>query len=201
VTTVARGFVTCQDGDVNHVFVSGNPALDFVGTLKWRRSDPEELLAEPSALADWVAESGLVSCPVEVSDAELLVARELREALYLVVEAAASGSPLPGDALATVNDFAAAPPVTPELRESSVAYVGQLPAVLSSVARSAIDALSDSRAGDILVLKECGREECTRIFLDRSRGHRRTWCGMDECGNRINAAAYRRRKNVRTTQR
>ena len=28
---------------------------------------------------------------------------------------------------------------------------------------------------------------------NRSRGHRRAWCGMEECGNRAKVAAYRRR--------
>ncbi|MGS2586154.1 CGNR zinc finger domain-containing protein [Streptomyces hebeiensis] len=48
------------------------------------------------------------------------------------------------------------------------------------------------------VLVECGRTVCTRICLDRSRGARRTWCGMDECGNRVKAAAYRARRRSST---
>ncbi|WP_442789047.1 CGNR zinc finger domain-containing protein [Glaciihabitans sp. GrIS 2.15] len=31
------------------------------------------------------------------------------------------------------------------------------------------------------------------MFAGRSRGARRTWCGRDECGNRVKAAAYRAR--------
>nr|WP_272918512.1 CGNR zinc finger domain-containing protein [Nocardiopsis alba] len=49
-----------------------------------------------------------------------------------------------------------------------------------------------------VALKECGRPDCTRLYLDRSRGARRTWCGMDECGNRVKAAAYRARRRART---
>lgn len=184
---------------MKHVFVSGNPALDFVGTLKWRRSDPEELLVDPAALIEWIAESGLVSEPPAVGNAELGSARVLREALYEVVAASALGLSLPGAALSTVNEFAAVSPVTPTLSAATVTHIGAFPAVMSSVARSAIDALSDARGSGLVVMKECGRDECTRIFLDRSRGHRRTWCGMDECGNRINAAAYRRRKTGLTT--
>nr|WP_281353719.1 CGNR zinc finger domain-containing protein [Phytoactinopolyspora mesophila] len=50
-------------------------------------------------------------------------------------------------------------------------------------------------------LKECGRAGCTRVYLDRSRGARRTWCGMDECGNRVKAAAYRARMRAATNTR
>lgn len=45
-------------------------------------------------------------------------------------------------------------------------------------------------------LKECGRTDCTRVYLDRSRGARRAWCGMEECGNRVKAAAYRARRRT-----
>ncbi|MFC3987030.1 CGNR zinc finger domain-containing protein [Actinoplanes siamensis] len=36
--------------------------------------------------------------------------------------------------------------------------------------------------------------QCTRLFIDRSRGGTRTWCGMAECGNRIKARQCRARK-------
>ena len=45
-------------------------------------------------------------------------------------------------------------------------------------------------------MKECGNPECTRVYIDRSRGMRRQWCGMDSCGNKIKAAAYRARKKT-----
>ncbi|TQS31244.1 CGNR zinc finger domain-containing protein [Microbispora sp. KK1-11] len=43
-------------------------------------------------------------------------------------------------------------------------------------------------------VRECARPECTRLFVDRSRGGTRHWCGMEECGNRVKAANYRSRK-------
>lgn len=49
------------------------------------------------------------------------------------------------------------------------------------------------------LLKECGNPECTRIYIDRSRGMRRQWCGMESCGNRIKAAAYCARKRETRT--
>jgi hypothetical protein len=59
------------------------------------------------------------------------------------------------------------------------------------VTRHAIELLGGSEAS---LMKECANPECTRIFLDRSRGRRREWCSMDPCGNKIKAAAYRARK-------
>ena len=67
---------------------------------------------------------------------------------------------------------------------------GDIGAVLAEIARDAVAVLAEPDSP----LKECGRPDCTRIYLDRSRGARRTWCGMEECGNRVKAAAYRARK-------
>jgi predicted RNA-binding Zn ribbon-like protein len=50
----------------------------------------------------------------------------------------------------------------------------------------------DPRRGP--VERECERPACTRLFVDRSRGGTRAWCGMAECGNRVKAADYRARK-------
>jgi predicted RNA-binding Zn ribbon-like protein len=62
---------------------------------------------------------------------------------------------------------------------------------LSSIARVAVEILGGPDAD---LLKECGRPECTQVYLDRSRGSRREWCAMETCGNKMKAAAYRARK-------
>ncbi|WP_460494912.1 CGNR zinc finger domain-containing protein [Dactylosporangium cerinum] len=49
---------------------------------------------------------------------------------------------------------------------------------------------------EITSVRECALEECTRLFVDRSRAGNRAWCGMEECGNRVKAAAYRARRGA-----
>lgn len=197
VTLVERG-VTCQTGDVDHAFVSGNLALDFVGTLKWRRrSEPEDSLDTPAALGDWLAQSGLLDV-ARTTRSQLQEAVRLREAIYRAAQAALVGEPYAPEDVVTVNAAAARPPVTPVLNvDCRRRTAGTVYAALSSIARAAIDVLGSEVDAPI---KECGRDECTRIYLDRSRGHRRTWCGMDECGNRVNAAAYRQRQAAKRAQ-
>ena len=178
-----------------HVFVSGNLALDFLGTRKWRRSEPEELLETPADLGDWIAAAGVVTGPVRVDASDLERAVRLREALYDLVSArlGAPGPGVPSDAIGVLNAAAANPPVVPVVTVDGVRVDGDALAVLSTIARSGAEVLAPVTEG---VLKECGRDECTRVFLDRSRGARRAWCGMEECGNRVNAAAYRRRRRA-----
>ena len=178
-----------------HVFVSGDLALDFVGTLKWRRSgEPDELLAGPAALDAWFVESGLVSSPPGSTSGDLREAVALREAVYRAVGAALERKSTAAADAELINGLAAQRPVTPTLVAGGREASGTPPQALSSVARAAIEVLTSD---DATPMKECGRPECTRVYLDRSHGHRRTWCGMEECGNRVKAAAYRQRRKER----
>lgn len=176
---------------MDHVFVSGNAALDLAGTLKWRRSTLEEGLTASSDLDDWLAASGVADELAAATSHELDDAKMLREAIYQVATAAITGDGSSEEDLATINRFASLPPLVPVLSAEGVTIVGPVSAALSTVARAAAGALAAAQQG---TLKECGRDECTRLFIDHSRGNRRSWCGMDECGNRVNAAAYRRRR-------
>ncbi|MFJ5036104.1 CGNR zinc finger domain-containing protein, partial [Streptomyces sp. NPDC088560] len=84
-------------------------------------------------------------------------------------------------------------PATPQLTiagRHTEATPGQ---ALATVARQAVELLSGP---DVPLMKECGNPECTRVYIDRSRGTRRQWCGMESCGNKIKAAAYRARKKT-----
>lgn len=181
---------------MSFVFVSGNLALDFAGTLKWRRSEPEELLGEPGDLARWAVEAGILTEEPSVDAAGLRRLRALREAVYRLVIHRMRGLAWPEDDLRLVNEETGATPVRMSLTPAGVARVGDAAAIASDVARSAVRLLGD--IGELRV-RECGREECTRIFIDRSRSGNRHWCGMEECGNRVKAANYRTRKKSRTS--
>jgi predicted RNA-binding Zn ribbon-like protein len=175
---------------VDFVFVSGDPALDLVGTVGSRRDAPTDLLAGSADLERWVAQCAELPDRVTADAATFEFALSLREALYRLALARVADQPFaPGD-LETVNRAAAGPVPTVTLSQGGRRISGDLRAALSHVARSGIGVLADPRAR----LKECGREGCTRLYLDRSRGARRTWCGMVACGNRVKAAAYRARR-------
>ncbi|MEH1016247.1 ABATE domain-containing protein [Micromonospora sp. CPCC 206060] len=177
---------------MSFVFVSGNLALDFAGTLKWRRSAPEEFLDNPEDLARWAVESGLLTERPPVDADGLGRLRALREAVYRLVVHGMQGRDWPADDLATVNQAAGAAPARNALTPAGVVRTGDAESIASAVARAAIDLLGEI---DTLRVRECGRPGCTRIFVDRSRGGNRQWCGMEECGNRIKAAQYRVRKS------
>jgi len=186
--------VTGQDGDVDFAFVSGDPALDLTGTVGYRRDTPEDALATPTDLERWVAACDGLPDRVTADAAGLESALALREAIYRLALDRIQGRPFDPASRTIVNSAAAGPMPTIELGNAGVRMSGDLRAALTQLARSAITVLADPHAH----LKECGRDGCTRIYLDRSRGARRTWCGMDACGNRVKAAAYRARKRAST---
>jgi predicted RNA-binding Zn ribbon-like protein len=46
---------------------------------------------------------------------------------------------------------------------------------------------------DLSLIRQCGGEDCTIVFLDRTKAHKRRWCSMTACGNRAKVAAFRAR--------
>lgn len=176
---------------MSFVFVSGCLALDFVGTRKWRRTAPEELLAAPADLARWAVEAGVLTEAPTVDAAGLRRLLGLREAVYRLVVQGMAAEPWAEDDLRVVNRETGGTPARMSLTATGVERVGGAGAIAADVARSAVTLLGDLPDAPV---KECVDPECTRLFLDRSRGGNRQWCGMEECGNRVKAAAYRARK-------
>lgn len=176
---------------MKHVFTCGNPALDLACTLRARRTARYETLDTPDRLDAWYLESGIADAVSPCAETDLAQAVAVREAIYALVTSRLAGDPFDGEALALVNRIARKPSAAPQLTVAG-RWVEATPAqALSSVARHAIELLSGQ---DMPLMKECANPECTKIFIDRSRGGRREWCGMASCGNKIKAAAYRARK-------
>jgi predicted RNA-binding Zn ribbon-like protein len=174
-------------------FVSGNLALDFAGTLQHRDTAPRELLSSAGLLREWWAAAGLVDPPPEVSEAELARARAVREAIYRLALAAATGGERSQADVNLLNEAAAAPPVTALLTRDGVRRSGAAEAVTASIARDAVGLLGGPDAARI---RECEDPPCTRLFVDTSRAGTRRWCDMSGCGNRAKAAGFRARRPV-----
>ncbi|MFD0904155.1 CGNR zinc finger domain-containing protein [Actinomadura sediminis] len=182
---------------MDFAFVSGAPSLDLAGTVGSRRDDPVDSLTRPADLERWTAECPGLPDRVTVDAAAFEAALTLREAIYRLALDRVEGRPFRPDGLAVVNEAAAGPMPTVRLDDSGLHTTGDARAVLTHIARDGIAVLADPHAR----LKECGRTGCTRVYIDRSRGARRTWCGMAECGNRVKAAAYRARRRAATPPR
>ena len=166
--------------------------LDFLATIAERGTTDEEKLQRPADLAAWAAESRITTEPVAVSADQLTHAIAVREAMYRMLGALIDGTTPRVRDRDLVNAAAAHPPPTARLsRSGAVARRGTVEAVLAALAVDCIDLFDRP---DRKLLRRCDDPKCTRLYIDRSRGRRRRWCGMKGCGDRAKAAAYRRRR-------
>lgn len=176
-----------------HVFVSGRPSLNLLGTLKWRRDEPEELLTTPADVRDWFAASG-PSWSVTPTGDDVAAVREVREALYGVVTAIRAGHRPPRTAVTVLNDLAARPGAQLKLAvDGTVRRSATVEQALAEIVRDGLDLLAGD---DSAKVRDCSNPRCTRLFVDTSRGGTRRWCGMTECGNAAKVAAFRARRQL-----
>ena len=194
-----------DSGNYRFQFVAGNLALDFVNTVAFR-ADPgkkKDLLqraedvhrwASQAQLPDWAA---MKSGP-RVGTAALRHILAVREQLFAVFHAIASGDPIPTDTLARVgnafNDCCARRRLSSD--EAEVRWVWRASArctdyLLYPVLTTATDLLTSVSRG---LVRQCEDAGCGWLFLDRSNARKRRWCSMADCGNRNKARNYYRRE-------
>ena len=170
---------------------SGRLCLDFVATVgeRWRRSF--ERLLEPEDLARWMLEAGMLETAPPVSQGQLHAARGLREVINRL---ARPGLEPRLDDHERLNRWSARPALAPQLADNGeLVWVGARPveAMLSTIARDAVDLLSGPVAGRV---RECSAPDCALLYVDLSRPGRRRWCSGEACGNRTRTKSYRQRR-------
>ncbi|MFE7644452.1 CGNR zinc finger domain-containing protein [Streptomyces phaeoluteigriseus] len=153
-----------------------------------------EVLHEPADLASWAARSRLTEgLELAVSERELVRAREVRDALFLLTADRAHGRPQRPEHLDALNAAAAEAPLVSRLTpDGTRAWAPDATGtqLLSTVARDAIDLFTGPHAHRV---RECGAHDCRLLFVDTSRPGRRRWCAMEHCGNREKVRAHRAR--------
>ncbi len=173
-------------------FRGGRTCLDFAATYGGRYRGGVERLATPADLGRWfrVALDLGDEAPATVEGLER--SRELREAIYRLVNPVTRDEPRSED-VDLVNAWAARPDFAPELapdaRSATLRSGNVIEAGLSAVARDAIDLLSGSQLDRV---RECAFPDCSLLFLDSSRTQQRQWCEMKSCGNRYKVRQHRK---------
>ncbi|PWG10986.1 hypothetical protein DF268_24550 [Streptomyces sp. V2] len=177
-------------------FDAGRVCLDLLAT-----SHPQERLDDVGALAGWISGVGLVpvgTALVRVDASWLVAFRELRGAVGRLVQACLQPEGTPYDhPLAHLNEAARPAPPAPRAVLLDGTLTKQLldpptcPALLATIARDALDLLTDPASRE--ALRQCEGDNCPIVYLDTSRGRRRRWCSSETCGNRERVARHRRR--------
>jgi predicted RNA-binding Zn ribbon-like protein len=165
----------------------------LVNTIDLLESDDDQL-DSPDALGRFLRGHGLLAASEPVSQADLALAVELREALRAMLRVN-HGEPLDPAALQVVNRAAAGLPLQvafgddgrPVLGPGSAGCRGALAALLAGVAQA-------HAQGTWERLKACSDPSCQWAFYDRSKNRSGRWCSMKTCGNRTKTRTYRSRR-------
>jgi predicted RNA-binding Zn ribbon-like protein len=182
-------------------WLGDRPALDFVNTLRERWNRRVETLVTPRDLARWLVQSSLMDAePAKVPRAVLDEARELREAIDMLVVTALEARPAPPDAVTVVDRLLIHAGARPHLRRGpdGVPELGErAPAdsprrALGTIALDAATMLGT--AAQRARVRICAAPDCSARFYDRSPAGRRRWCSMKSCGNAAKARRHRERR-------
>ena len=149
--------------------------------------------------AAWIAEHGLPGKgPLDEADRERL--RTVREAVRALLLANNAGDPPPREAFAELNRQSSDAAIGLRFDSDGSTLVTQCEGVDSTIARVLAIAHESMREGTWPRLKVCPADDCQWAFYDRSRNRSRTWCEMEDCGNRAKARAYRERQRSRPSR-
>lgn len=187
---------------------ANHPALELLNTVAWRHDSHRTVdrIAQISGLLRWAAFVGVLepgqqrrfaaraSDDLIAADQVVARSRELRDALYAVVQPLASGGTVDPDAQARLLAK-----LLQHLRNSGVTTtmplrwdtrpprLEQLPDALGVHAWNLLAQRDPAR------LRQCRDDACGWIFLDRSKNGSRVWCSSADCGNRDRAQRHRSR--------
>lgn len=193
--------------------VPADLCLLYANTLSWRGRDvPAETLHRLDDVLDWIARAALLgpraaadlkhqagsAAAAEAGNAarSRLFAQTLamREAIFRLFSAAATGAPPPPRDFAALTRALAAAPVRDRLvrRHGACAWHipppgPAMPDILAPVLWSAGDLLLDAQGRRI---QQCANDECLWLFIDGSKNGTRRWCDMASCGNRAKARRH-----------
>jgi len=141
----------------------------------------------------WLREKELLGARDEVSDADAVRLRGLREAIRALAVANQGEAPEAG-AAATVRAAAARAALTVGVDDAGRTTLEPAGGGVDGAVAALLGILHEAQlTGQWLRVKGC--RQCGYAFFDRSKNRSAAWCSMSICGNRTkNRAYYRRRR-------
>lgn len=189
--------------------IGGHPALDLVNTIS-HRLEPSlavDRMDTAEKIASWCAYQGILSdrsaralvrhCRPTAAEAALVASvTELRAAAAEIFDALASQETCRPGALAQVLSASADARVAlvdvPDDRRTAARLsIREIAAdaVVATIALLVLDAVFRLPKARV---RSCPR--CAWLFFDSSKGGRRRWCSMKDCGNREKVSRHYRSK-------
>jgi len=184
-------------------FIADNLALDFINSEIGIGAKHTELLNDDAQVIEWLRCAGVASeiakLPLPGHRGTLLkAALALRGVARELILSRHAGRV--GDASAlnrvlargnTYHELIWKKAQTPErVQHRRVTTPEDL---LVPIAEAIAALLTD---GDFALIRKCENPGCTLWFYDHTKSHRRRWCSMAVCGNRMKVALFRARQKT-----
>lgn len=181
------------------LFLADNLALDFINTEYGTGDERHDCFADDLSVLGWLKTAGLMPESTEAPPGLLAEARRLRDAARTVVHAAMKSA---ASDLTVVNRILEKghPETRLQWDEETQRYridvrsdAHSAASLLWPVADALVKLITDDK---FEYVRQCEAHNCILLFHDLSKSHRRRWCSMATCGNRMKVAAFRNRKNA-----
>jgi predicted RNA-binding Zn ribbon-like protein len=183
------------------LFLADDLALDFVNTKFGVGDGRREWLDSDARVLDWLQRAGLPTLKFKAKarrGALLDAALALRESARGLIEKrkdGAIGNPAVLNRLLALDSSYSQLVWSKQLsaRREQQRRVTSIEGLLVPVAQAVATLIAEA---DFSLLRECESADCTVWFYDRTKSHRRRWCSMALCGNRMKVAAFRARNKA-----
>ncbi|UPG94542.1 CGNR zinc finger domain-containing protein [Luteibacter aegosomatissinici] len=185
------------------LFLGDNLALDFINSAYGVGEGRRDYFNDDAAVVAWLKQAGALDQDVAVKATLGLkvVARRFRDSARKLVERRLEGGWADASEL---NRLLALGQIHQQLAwkrggqpELQLVRTTQEPdAVLVPIAEALAALLVQP---DMSRIRQCAGSDCTLLFHDHSRGGRRRWCDMAQCGNRAKVSSHRSREKHHTS--
>lgn len=178
------------------------PALDFVNTEIMQSHERIDLFRNARDVADWLRAAGLSNAPYAAASGQglLKAARAYRKQVRFAFERLVSFGEIPAISISATNRFLEMNRLSWRLQRNRGEFrlqkrwnFNSATDQLIPVALSFAELLS---ARDLRRVRRCKNPECILFFYDKSKSATRTWCSLDNCGNKLRMAAFRQRHHA-----
>ena len=181
------------------LFLADNVALDFINSEYGVGDDYHDCLTDDQSVVEWLQMAGLLPEPSHkrAPNGLLALAHQLRTCAREIINSAIKDSPADPtiiNALLEIgrpvrklvwNDEAKAYRISLQQRDTTAE------SLLEPIAEALVGLVTSDK---FEFVRQCEAHDCILLFHDLTKSHRRRWCSMATCGNRMKVAAFRSRK-------
>ncbi len=187
---------------ITPLFIASNLAIDFINTQFGVGEERQECLEDDCSVIAWLQQAGVLPEECESPPAGIVhLARELRDNMRDLLISAQQGRfadpTVVNDVLKRGNPLEKIEwqPTASAFQKKTYQRNMESESLLQPVASALVQLLTEE---DLHLVKECEASDCVLLFHDQTKSHRRRWCSMASCGNRMKAAAHRARQKTST---